>query len=413
MAHVRRRGKRKDGSWRWEARMPDPSPRRHPQDRANVPHEAGSRGLARVAARLDPARHVHRRAPSASARSPMSSTRGRSRGRTGSARRPQRRYQSIIDKYLVPEFGTRPDREDHARARPALHQPALSADPKRSRAGTVRNVYAVLRTACAKGVRLGMLHANPVLGHRPPPRPPRRDAVPHGRRSARGRRGDRPAATASSIYTAAYTGCARASWPGSSAGTSISCAASSTSAARSRTSTAVSSSARRRRTRSGRSPSRRSSRRCSASTCHDLARRHRPGGVRLHDEGRRAAPARASSTAATSSAPSPAGRTDAGQHHPGALPERLHGLRFHDLRHTCAALSIAAGAHPKLITARLGHSLDHDHARPLRPSVPVVEEALADALDAAFTAQQAPTLTIGLHHEQPVITPFSAIEGRR
>jgi integrase len=35
----------------------------------------------------------------------------------------------------------------------------------------------------------------------------------------------------------------------------------------------------------------------------------------------------------------------------------LHeGLRFHDLRHTCAALLIAQGAHPKEIQERLGHS---------------------------------------------------------
>jgi hypothetical protein len=51
------------------------------------------------------------------------------------------------------------------------------------------------------------------------------------------------------------------------------------------------------------------------------------------------------------------------------------------------ALSIATGAHPKLISARPGHSsititLDRDGH--LFPSV---EEALADALDAAFTRQ--------------------------
>ncbi|MBW3589871.1 MAG: site-specific integrase [Actinobacteria bacterium] len=32
------------------------------------------------------------------------------------------------------------------------------------------------------------------------------------------------------------------------------------------------------------------------------------------------------------------------------------GLRFHDLRHTCASILIAQGAHPKEIQARLGHS---------------------------------------------------------
>ena len=32
------------------------------------------------------------------------------------------------------------------------------------------------------------------------------------------------------------------------------------------------------------------------------------------------------------------------------------GLRPHDLRHTAVALAIAAGAHPKVIQARMGHA---------------------------------------------------------
>src|ERR1700686_1671731 len=39
-----------------------------------------------------------------------------------------------------------------------------------------------------------------------------------------------------------------------------------------------------------------------------------------------------------------------------ALPQHLHGLRFHDLRHTCASLLTAQGAHPKIIQERLGHA---------------------------------------------------------
>jgi integrase len=38
---------------------------------------------------------------------------------------------------------------------------------------------------------------------------------------------------------------------------------------------------------------------------------------------------------------------------PAGLPEQV---RFHDLRHTCAALLIAQGAHPKAIQTHLGHS---------------------------------------------------------
>jgi integrase len=41
---------------------------------------------------------------------------------------------------------------------------------------------------------------------------------------------------------------------------------------------------------------------------------------------------------------------------PPALPAELHGLRFHDLRHTCASMLIAQGAHPKVIQERLGHA---------------------------------------------------------
>jgi integrase len=39
-----------------------------------------------------------------------------------------------------------------------------------------------------------------------------------------------------------------------------------------------------------------------------------------------------------------------------ALPPTLHGLRFHDLRHTAAALMIDTGADPYSIMRRLGHS---------------------------------------------------------
>lgn len=60
------------------------------------------------------------------------------------------------------------------------------------------------------------------------------------------------------------------------------------------------------------------------------------------------------------------------------LPE---GLRIHDLRHTCAALLIAEGAHPKAIQVHLGHSsisVTMDRYGHLFPSD---MEALAVALD--------------------------------
>jgi integrase len=92
-----------------------------------------------------------------------------------------------------------------------------------------------------------------------------------------------------------------------------------------------------------------------------------------------------------------AGWTDAkGREHPGALPDRLHRLRWHDLRHTAVALAIQTGAHPKLIASRLGHSsitITLDRYGHLFPSM---EEALAEALDAAFAAQPAASNVVGL-----------------
>ena len=58
--------------------------------------------------------------------------------------------------------------------------------------------------------------------------------------------------------------------------------------------------------------------------------------------------------------------------------------RFHDLRHTCAALLIAQGAHPKEIQERLGHStirITFDRYGHLFPGL---DERLRDGLEEAF-----------------------------
>ncbi|MGH2718467.1 MAG: tyrosine-type recombinase/integrase [Actinomycetota bacterium] len=46
-------------------------------------------------------------------------------------------------------------------------------------------------------------------------------------------------------------------------------------------------------------------------------------------------------------------------------------LRFHDLRHSCAALLIAHGAHPKEIQGPAGSRQHHDDAQHLRAPVAV------------------------------------------
>lgn len=71
---------------------------------------------------------------------------------------------------------------------------------------------------------------------------------------------------------------------------------------------------------------------------------------------------------------------------PAALPADKQALRFHDLRHTCAALLVGAGAHPKAIQERLGHksiTMTLDRYGHLLPGL---GDALADALDATHAA---------------------------
>jgi integrase len=69
---------------------------------------------------------------------------------------------------------------------------------------------------------------------------------------------------------------------------------------------------------------------------------------------------------------------------PAALPANKRNVRWHDLRHTCAALLIAAGRHPLEIKTRLGHSSITTTMDRYGHLFPSAEGALADALDVAF-----------------------------
>ena len=71
---------------------------------------------------------------------------------------------------------------------------------------------------------------------------------------------------------------------------------------------------------------------------------------------------------------------------PAVLAAGLPGeMRFHDLRHTCAALCIALGAHPKAIQERLGHSSITVTLDRYGHLFPKLDETLTSRLD-------------GLHH---------------
>jgi integrase len=72
-----------------------------------------------------------------------------------------------------------------------------------------------------------------------------------------------------------------------------------------------------------------------------------------------------------------------------ALPPHLHGLRFHDLRHTCAALMIDTNANPYAIMKRLGHSSISVTYDRYGHRFPHQDEAITFGLEAAWLVTQA------------------------
>jgi integrase len=69
------------------------------------------------------------------------------------------------------------------------------------------------------------------------------------------------------------------------------------------------------------------------------------------------------------------------------LPPRT---RFHDLRHSYAAMLIAQGAHPRAIMERMGHSTITVTLDTYGHLLPKIDAALDDALDSMYRAA-APT----------------------
>jgi integrase len=66
---------------------------------------------------------------------------------------------------------------------------------------------------------------------------------------------------------------------------------------------------------------------------------------------------------------------------PAVRAAGLEGLRFHDLRHFAAAVGVAAGAHPKALQARLGHSTSRITMDVYASVLPGLDEELASRLE--------------------------------
>lgn len=67
---------------------------------------------------------------------------------------------------------------------------------------------------------------------------------------------------------------------------------------------------------------------------------------------------------------------------------RLHGLRWHDLRHTCASLSLAVTPSLHVVKERLGHEDIQTTVNIYGHLVPSVDEAVADGLGLLFHAAE-------------------------
>jgi integrase len=94
---------------------------------------------------------------------------------------------------------------------------------------------------------------------------------------------------------------------------------------------------------------------------------------------------------------------------PATRAAGLDGLRIHDLRHTAVALWIAAGASPKEVAVRAGHSSVSFTLDRYGHLYPESDASLRDRLDAFFTAGQA--VEEGLVIALPATTPPSEPTG--
>jgi integrase len=92
---------------------------------------------------------------------------------------------------------------------------------------------------------------------------------------------------------------------------------------------------------------------------------------------------------------------------PAVRRTRLTGFRFHDLRHTYAALMIAAGAHPKYLQAQMGHSSIRVTLDLYGHLFPDANRGVLDALD-ALTAPSMPH-----RGNAPKITPNEKVPRER
>src|SRR5689334_8917475 len=145
--HIRKRGKRRDGTWRWQARMPDPA-------RAGTTHQIERTFRTRQEAEdwLTDNQHSVRSGTFVSpkqAERPFNDVLAAwQESWPNLSPTTADRYANIVKNYLRPTFGTTPiGHLTHEAVQRYVNTLNQDHAP-----GTVRNVYACLRNACSRGV---------------------------------------------------------------------------------------------------------------------------------------------------------------------------------------------------------------------------------------------------------------------
>src|SRR6188472_3919413 len=105
--HIRKRGKRKDGSWRWEARYPDPVRGGTAKiERTFRTKQEAERWLVSQGASILSGTHVDPRQSERPFRDVVAAWKESWPNRLSPT--TAARYRSILDTYLLPEFGATP-----------------------------------------------------------------------------------------------------------------------------------------------------------------------------------------------------------------------------------------------------------------------------------------------------------------
>jgi integrase len=297
----------------------------------------------------------------------------------------ERRYLSALDTYLIPEFGSRPvGAITHEAVQRFINRLAAETRPDKSdptktvaaRApGTVRNVYATLRTALATGVRLGVIRTNPCANVQLP----------------RARREEMLFLTADEVRAVAETIDRQyrvlvylAAWTGLRAGELAGLQRRDVDLLRNLVHV------------------RRAVKDVNGHLSYGPTKTHAHRTVslpaflatmlRVHLE-KRPNPTDPAAPVFTMKS---GGLLRMGLVHSRyfrraaeeALPADKRTIRWHDLRHTAVALAISAGAHPKHVQERMGHSSITVTLDRYGHLMPGAEASLAAALDAAFKTQR-------------------------